>query len=158
YLGYQKKFSLALGDSKTVAPLLPEPYNVSMRNRPKSEPASGTGQIFSALHSGPAVGGFLLLNSPGKVTEELIMTHCRENDFKTHVYRAMLVPDNEAAFETVLEDRSFSDTRRLMLVNRSSLFGERVVVSTVAVDWEGHRRLLENILRYLAEGIPRVGL
>jgi hypothetical protein len=158
YLGYQKKLSLAFDDRKTVAPLLPEPYNVSMRNRPKSEPDSGTGQIFCAPHSGPAVGSFLLLNSPGEVTEELIMTHCRENDFKTHVYRATLVPDNEAAFETVLEDRSFGDTRRLMLVNRSSLFGERVVVSTVAVDWEGHRRLLENILRYLAEGIPRVGL
>ncbi len=86
------------------------------------------------------------------------MTHCRENDFKAHVYRAVLAPKNEAAYEAVLEDRSYGGSRRLMLANRSSLYGERVVVSTIAVDWEGHWRLLENIVRYITEGMPRVAL
>jgi hypothetical protein len=157
YLGYQKKMSVGLG-KPSVSTLLPSPYGVAMQNRPSDEADSGTGTISIADRSPHAVGSFLLLNSPHEVTEALIMTHCRENDFKTHVYRAVLTPTNEAAFDTVLEDRSHNDPRRLMLANRSSIAGERVVISTVAVDWENHRRLLENIIRYIAEGVPRVAL
>lgn len=157
YLGYQKKMSAGL-DSAPSSMLLPEPYHVQMRNRPDSEPDSGAGLISISPRSAHSVGPFLLLGSPFEVSEDLIMTHCRENDFKAHVYRAVLVPANEAAFETVLEDRSYGEVRRLLLVNRSSLMGERIVVSTVAVDWENHRRLLTNIIKYLAEGAPRVAL
>jgi hypothetical protein len=157
YLGYQKKMSAGL-DGASTSMLLPEPYHVQMRNRPESETDSGAGLISISPRSAHSVGAFLLLSSPFEVSEDLIMTHCRENDFKAHVYRAVLVPTNEAAFETVLEDRSYGDVRRLLLVNRSSLMGERIVVSTVAVDWENHRRLLTNIIKYLAEGAPRVAL
>lgn len=157
YLGYQKKMSVE-SDASIAEALLPDPYRVTMRNRPSSEPDSSTGNISIAARSPHAVGSFLLLNSPHEVTEELILTHCRENDFKSHVYRAVLVPANEAAFDTVLVDRSYDAARRLMLVNRSSIAGERVVVSTIVVDWENHRRLLENILRYITEGVPRVAL
>src|SRR5258708_39607127 len=45
-----------------------------------------------------------------------------------------------------------------MVVNRSAIAGERVIVSTIAVDWENHERLLENIIRYITEGVPRVAL
>lgn len=158
YLGYQKKMSVPFGHAVTTGTLLPVPYSVTMQNRPESEPDSSIGKISIAERSPHSVGSFLLLNSPHEVSEELIMTHCRENDFKAHAYRAILVPFNEAAFETVLEDRSYDGPRRLMLANRSSTAGERVVVSTIAVDWENHRRLLENIIAYITEGVPRVAL
>jgi hypothetical protein len=157
FLGYQKKMSGA-SEGAPGGALLPDPYRVTMSNRPSSEPDSSAGTISIAPRSAHAVGSFLLLNSPVEVTEELLMTHCRENDFKAHIYRAILEPANEAAFDTVLEDRSYGKNRRLMLVNRSSVAGERVVVSTIAVDWEDHRRLLENILHYITEGVPRVAL
>jgi len=158
YLGYQKKMSVE-GDREAAGGIiLPEPYRVSMTNRPASEPDSSAGTISIAGRPQHSGSGFLLLNSPHRVSEELLMTHCRENDFKAHVYRAVLAPKNEAAYEVVLEDRSYGGSRRLMLANRSSLYGERVVVSTIAVDWEGHWRLLENIVRYITEGMPRVAL
>ena len=156
YLGYQKKMSRTSAGTEAFGGLLPEPYRISMINRPKSEPDSSVGKISISVPPRHWAGGFLLLNSPHEVSEELIMSHCRENDFKSHVYRAVLDPENEAAFETVLEDNSYGDLRRLMLVNRSTISGERVVVSTIAVDWEGHWRLLENIIRYITEGAPRV--
>jgi hypothetical protein len=157
YLGYQKKMSAGSGKAPASA-LLPSPYGVAMNNRPSTEADSSAGAISIADRSSHAVGSFLLLNSPYEVNEELLMTHCRENDFKAHLYRAVLIPTNEAAFDTVLQDQSYDEPRRLMLVNRSSIAGERVVVSTVAVDWENHRRLLENIIRYITEGVPRVAL
>lgn len=159
YLGYQKKMSLPSGHALTPSALLPDPYRVAMNDRLSSEPDSSVGTISIAPRSPHSVGSFLLLNSPNEVTEELIMTHCRENDFKAHVYRSLLVPASEAAFDTVLEDRSYDGpARRLMLVNRSSLAGERVVVSTIAIDWESHQRLLENVITYITEGVPRVAL
>lgn len=158
YFGYQKKMSKNAAEAEASVALLPEPYRITMLNRPKSEPDSSAGMVSISAGSRDWPGGFLLLNSPHEVSEELIMSHCRENDFKSHVYRAVLQPENEAAFETVLEDKSYDDYRRLLLVNRSSVSGERVVVSTIAVDWEGHWRLLENIIRYIAEGVPRVAL
>lgn len=158
YLGYQKKMSVGPGSDQTPSALLPNPYCIAMMNRPDSEPDSSVGHITIADRPRHSVGGFLLLNSPHEVNEELLTTHCRENDFKSHVYRSILVPQNEASYESVLEDRSYDEPRRLLLVNRSSMAGERVVVSTIVVDWENHRRLLENIIRYITEGIPRVAL
>lgn len=158
YFGYQKKMSVGAARPDTSDALLPKPYRIAMRNRPESEPDSSAGAIAIAVRPRHSVGSFLLLNSPHEVGEELLMTHCRENDFKAHIYRAVLEPENEATYETVLEDRSYDEPRRLMLVNRSSIAGERVVVSTIAVDWESHRRLLENIIRYITEGVPRVAL
>lgn len=156
FLGYQKKMSVKDTKKDSVTGLLPEPYRILMINRPKSEPDSSVGKIAISSRSHHWAGSFLLMNSPHEVSEELLMTHCRENDFKSHVYRAILQPENEAAYETVLEDKSYDDYRRVMLVNRTSISGERVVVSTIAVDWEGHWRLLENIIRYITEGVPRV--
>jgi hypothetical protein len=159
YLGYQKKMAQQSGQEPSPSALLPDPYRVTMRDRLEAEPDSSVGKISFAPRSPHSVGSFLLLNSPNEVTEDLIMSHCRENDFKAHMYRSILVPASEAAFDTVLEDRSYNDpARRLMLVNRSSLAGERVVVSTIAIDWESHQRLLENVITYITEGVPRVAL
>lgn len=157
YLGYQKKMSDP-GDCAAPNAFLPAPYEIAMRNRPDSEPDSSVGKISVAPRSPHSVGGFLLLRSPHEVDEELVMTHCLENDFKAHVYRASLVPRNQAAFETVLEDRSYAEVRPLVVVNRSSVAGERVVVSTIAIDWESHHRLLTNVIKYITEGVPRVAL
>lgn len=158
YFGYQKKMSVGSEHAEEVDSILPDPYRILMRNRPDSEPDSSVGTITITNRPRHSVGGFLLLNSPQEVTEELLMTHCRENDFKSHVYRAVLEPGNESAYETVLEDRSYGTPRRLMLANRSTITNERVVVSTIAIDWENHFRLLENTIRYITEGIPRVAL
>lgn len=159
YLGYQKKMSWPSGQRPESGSLLPDPYCVAMEERPGAERDSSVGKISVSPPQRHSVGHFLLMNSPNRVTEELIMTHARENDFKAHVYRSVLVPSNEAAFETVLEDSSYGGMpRRLMLVNRSSHVGERVVVSTIAIDWENHQRLLENVITYIAEGVPHVAL
>lgn len=158
YLGYQKKMSVSDQAASELGQLLPPPYGVAMLERPKSEGDSSQGAISVGASVSAGNNSFLLLSSPNAVDAQLVMEHCRENDFKAHVYRSSIRPENEAAYEIVLEDISYDDQRRLILANRSFLNGERVVVSTIAIDWEGHWRLLENIIRFICEGIPRVAL
>jgi len=157
FLGYQKKLSSSQNTMDSDW-LLPEPFRVRMEVRPKNETDSSQGLVKASVIGEHSVAPFLLLNNPNEISDELIASHCKENDFKSHVYRSVLIPENEAAFEAVLDDISYGDTRRLMLVNRASFAGERVVVSTVAIDWEGHWKFLENVVRYITEGVPTVAM
>jgi len=158
YLGYQKKLSVNSEDDACDV-LLPHPYATKMLNRPLEEVDSGDGRISLTQGLGQGPHAHLILNSPHKVTEQMVMDHCQENDFKRHLYRCELRPSNHDAYISVLEDASYGGTARpLLMINRSSPNGERVIISTIAVDWENHVNLLVNILTYLTEGVPRFAL
>jgi hypothetical protein len=42
------------------------------------------------------------------------------------------------------------------MVNLVPQNGERIVISTIAIDWEFHENLLTNIITYITEGLPKV--
>lgn len=131
-----------------------------MVERPKSEADSGQGEIAFVLpREQMNTAAYLLVSSPNEVSPESVKLHCLENDFKAHLYRSTIQPANSAAFDAVFCDPSFyqnQDERHLFLVNRSGESGERVVISTIAIDWESHLQLLENVLEYIAAGVPRL--
>ncbi len=162
FLSYQKKLSFADGSAPRELPFIPERYRVHMIERPAAETDSGVGDVRMVRPpDAMSAAAYLVVSSPNSVSAEDVLRHCKENDFKTHLYRACLRPSNPSVYEPVLNDPSYTDDfadRNLLLVNRNSEHGERVVVTTIALDWEGHFKLLENILEYIAAGIPRLAL
>ena len=42
------------------------------------------------------------------------------------------------------------------MVNLVPQNGERIIISTIAIDWEFHENLLINIITYITEGVPKV--
>ena len=160
FVSYQKKMTFSSGSSPHEFLFLPERYRVHMVERPKSEADSGQGEIAFVLPRDQMnTAAYLLVSSPNEVSPESVKLHCLENDFKAHLYRSIIRPANSAAFDAVFCDPSFDqdqDERHLFLVNRSGESGERVVISTIAIDWESHLQLLENVLEYIAAGVPRL--
>jgi hypothetical protein len=134
---------------------LPDTYEFQTVERPKSEKDSGKGKISTPRTDQTEQ---ILLNYPCKVTPELTTNYCEENEFKRHFYRSFIVPKNIASYSPVFVDVSYTESnqRNLLMVNLAPLYGERVVISTIAIDWEFHEELLVNIIRYITEGVPKV--
>ncbi|PVE14826.1 hypothetical protein [Arthrobacter sp. Bz4] len=160
FVSYQKKMSYTPGDDPIEISFLPERYHVRMMERPFLETDSGLGDIdFAETPACMNTAAYLLISSPNEITPQSVKTHCLENDFKAHLYRSTIRPLNSSVFDAVFHDPSYADdygVRDLLLVNRSAEAGERVVVSTIAIDWQLNLRILENILEYIAAGVPRL--
>jgi len=156
FIASQKKLSTAKFDSKTdegKTGFLPEAYEFFTVERPKSEKDSGEGKISTYNNE-----DHILLQYPKRVTAELTMQHCEKNEFKKHCYRSHIVPYIDGSYVPIFVDRSYKEvpSRSLLMVNLVPQNGERVVISTIALDWEFHEDLLTNLIAYTTEGLPRV--
>lgn len=165
FVSSQKKLSAHSDDIKTengdigITCFLPDYYEFYTVIRPRSEKDSGQGEInIFNLNDNLDSETQLILQYPQEVTVEKTTMHCMQNEFQKHFYRSHIVPLNTDAYASVFVDTSYQEenSRNLLMVNSVSQFGERVVVSTIAIDWEFHGDLLTNIIYHITEGLPHV--
>lgn len=145
------KFEINNLDGRTL--FLPDLYDFYTVERPKDEKDSGIGEI--TLNNNEE---HIILNYPTKVTTDLTKNHCETNEFKRHYYRSHIIPKTNGAYLPIFVDSSYENVnnRSLLLLNLVPQNGERIVISTIAIDWEFHENLLTNIITYITEGLPKV--
>ena len=91
---------------------------------------------------------------PQVIDNKTILEHCTKNDFQKHFYRDYIIPLNDSSYFPVLRDKNETIRNTLMVARPRK--NEKIVISTMALDWAGHYELIENILYYLIIGIPTV--
>ena len=155
----QKKLSqkVAAGDDTTG--FLPDRYEYSLYDRP--EVSSADGSITEAEPTDR------IFRYPNAVTDDLVEYHCTNNSFMVHRYRSYIVPRHPSQYLALLTDvksppvdkalRATLDLSRALLL-RTGSNTERLVVTSMALDWAGHEELLENILIYITEGTGQIAV
>lgn len=133
---------------------LPTELDVCALERP--ERSSSEGQVSVAPLPLLSVQHAALLKYPYRVTDTDLRSICARNEFKPHTYRSYLVPGVDGAYGTLIHDSSYGENRRLVVVSKRAGTSDRVVLSSMALDWAWHEKLLCNIIVYIAEGLPRV--
>jgi len=156
FIASQKKLSSRNSDTKKEegkTKFLPDLYEYFTIERPKIEKDSGEGSI-SIYNNEDQI----LLHYPEKVTAEETKHHCENNQFKKHFYRSHIIPFSNGAYLPIFIDTSYTDvtSRSLLMINLVPENQERIIVSTIAIDWEFHEHLLTNIITYITEGLPKV--
>ncbi len=155
FISSQKKLSIKEGDCFKTIGFLPEKYDYAICDRPEKSSADGKISVVGK--------DSIVLNYPTVITENDIEYHCLHNNFINHKYRSFLIPSHESQYQLLLSDNtsakipdilrdSVDKTRKILLVSGSQK--ERVVITTMALDWAEHLKLIENILIYITEGVP----
>jgi hypothetical protein len=155
----QKKLSQRSAEDSDATGFLPTRYEYALYDRP--EPSSADGSV-TATEPDDRV-----LSYPNEVTDALIDYHCTSNSFMVHRYRSHIVPRHPSQYQVLLSDTqspliegalraSLVPGRAVML--RTASVAERLVVTSMALDWAGHEELLENILIYLTEGAGQIAV
>ena len=155
FISSQKKLSIKEGSKFKTVGFLPEKYDYAICDRPEKSSADG---FVSVVRTDSVV-----LNYPSLITEDIIEHHCFHNSFMNHKYRSFIIPNHESEYELLLSDNksvkipeklkdSIDKSRKLLLVSGNAK--ERIIISTMALDWAEHFQLIENILIYITEGIP----
>uniref|UniRef100_Q07U50 Uncharacterized protein n=1 Tax=Rhodopseudomonas palustris (strain BisA53) TaxID=316055 RepID=Q07U50_RHOP5 len=154
----QKKLSKQIDEAGQKTGFLPERYDYSIHDRP--EPSSAAGLI-SVVDDADRI-----LSYPNHIDTELIEYRCKYNSFMEHRYRSIVAPTTISQFIAVLIDRSLVNVPRLqmgfppgrpVMVRTANSF-ERIVATTMALDWGAHEELLENILIYITEGSDQIAV
>lgn len=150
---YERKKDISDGTNKRVSNILPDHYEYCVDERPKNEDSKDEGASICNLDRG-TLNQKCLLNLPNVIINDVIKQHCLTNSFQTHFYRDHILPIIDSAYQPIIYDKkSDVDVRNLVMVavpqNK-----EKIVISTMALDWASHEELLENILNYLTRGVP----
>jgi hypothetical protein len=157
FVSNQKKLAISSETAElNQTGFLPTDFEIAAIERP--ELSSSEGKVVTTIDINlPADPVDIILNFPEKILSDEVLRECRENDFKPHIYRAYLHPMIEGAYHTLLLDNSYDDKLRpLLIVNRQSGASERIIISTIAIDWEWHVKLITNIIVFISEGFPTV--
>lgn len=155
----QKKLNPVMGDNldKTLRQtcFMPPDYEYQVISRPKEENSSDG---FVALYDKEKeVIQNILQTYPHSIKDERINRKCENNGFQKHYYRDYIKQKQVSKYLPILVDNNRGSERNLLMVANPKK-NERIVVSTMALDWAGHFELIENILYYLLEGIPTVAI
>jgi hypothetical protein len=129
---------------------LPEQYDVRAINR-KELGVEGN-LAFSGEYK-----NHILFKYPHPVRVEQIAEQSLHNEFARSLYRGFLEPINNEIYNTLLIDDAYTNDRSLLLCSKENFAG-RVVLTSLPLDWQGHQRLLENVVRYVVEGQPRIAV
>lgn len=98
----------------------------------------------------------VVLAYPNNIYHNDILKRCKNNDFQYHIYKSSIYPVLKGSYETLLFDNSPDDKRKRILLARSiSKKNERIIASSMALDWENHGDLLVNIIEYITKGVPK---
>jgi hypothetical protein len=158
FISNQKKLAASQSvheDDLSSAGFLPPELEVAVIERP--EPSSADGSITTSLESNSLfTTPDIILDYPEAVRSDEMLQTCRENDFKVHLYRAYLRPIIENSYHVLVYDKSYGDSVRPLVIISRQAVAERVVISTIALDWEWHSKLLTNIVVFISEGFPTV--
>jgi hypothetical protein len=125
---------------------VPDPFDVRAINRKEI----GTDGAFKIPQT---YTKHILYQYPHQITESEVLHRCLHNEFVKSLYRGYLVPVNDGVYDSLLVDDSYDESRTLMLCSRPDVPG-RIVVTSIPLDWQGHQKLLENVVRYVVEGQP----
>ena len=131
---------------------LPDPYEYKVVSRPPKE-GSDQGNV-TVFNQEPNGIQKFLCSFPQVIDNKTILEHCTKNDFQKHFYRDYIIPLNDSSYFPVLQDECETVRNTLMVARPRK--NEKIVISTMALDWAGHYELIENILYYLIIGIPTV--
>lgn len=131
---------------------MPEPYEYKVVCRPQNE-SSEDGNVIIYKEKVNNIQKFIC-SFPHSINNKTIYEHCVKNDFQQHFYRDFIIPFNDSSYFPVLWDIRESPRNTLMVACPRK--NEKIVISTMALDWAGHYELIENILYYLIIGIPIV--
>lgn len=137
FLGSQKRLS---DTENVVVPFLPEAISFTYKTRVEEKSSEGAIAILDESSD-------LVQNCDIKEINRI----CHNNRFKDHVYRSHIVPLYSELFDSILVDEQFP--RRNLLVKVKN---QKVVYSTVSLDYEEQNSLLKNIILYITAGMSTV--
>lgn len=129
------------------------PQGLSYRLIKRPEKSSFDGQVsLCAMHDS-------IVHFPLTIEQKVIDNCCsgKYNQFMPHKYRHFIELENPSAYEIIYGDVSYNDfignkTTRCLLL-KSRIRNERVVISSMALDWAEHLQQLANIIIFVTEGI-----
>jgi uncharacterized membrane protein len=151
--GMLVSFQMRLADYESYE-FVPAPFGVSATNRIRvkdEDPTTGDLQV-NEDHAGHVV-----LRYPNQISIQAVKDRCLQNNLVEGIYWTYLQPEDERAYTCLLQDTSFDADRQLLIVSRED-FPARVLVSSLALDWQMHWELWENCVRYVVEGRPTIAI
>ncbi len=179
YIGYQKKLNESLtnihsvdefqnlvSDSKKISPFvfLPQSYRYRLLEEYALEESED--KASSVFRTKDSWEGDIFVEDKSRMESVLlypnaifnsnsILKRCRKNEFSNHLYKSSIYAPS-GSFKTLLYDNSPDDSRkRVLLAKAIARKNERIVISSMALDWENHDELLANIIEYIAKGSPK---
>lgn len=99
-----------------------------------------------------------ILSYPNKIDVKELNEHSLNNRHVKGLYWTYLVPENLEKYNIILEDNSSKVENRILLLSSREDLAFRIVISAIAIDWQGHMKLWENSIRYAVEGTTKVAL
>lgn len=145
-------FQMRMADFKFYE-FLPELLRVSAINRIYAGEAPQHGD----LTTGEGQERHTVLCYPNRVDLAGVRSRCLTNNMVEGLYWIYLVPERPQNYVTIIEDKTCQSPRPLLISSREDL-NCRVVVSSIALDWQKHEDLWENAARYAVEGRPSVAI
>ena len=136
---------------KRISSILPQRYEYLIDERPSNESSKEGNALLNEERV--TLNQKCIFSLPNRISNELIERRCNKNSFQKHYYRDYIIPIYDSAYQPIIVDRKDAGLRNLLMVAVPQK-NERIVISTMALDWAGHEELLENILNYITRGIP----
>lgn len=137
---------------RRVSGFMPPKYEYMIDERPSTENSKDGGVGLIDIDR-CTLDQKCLISMPNIISNELLMHHCKNNSFQPHFYRDIIKPVYDSSYQSLIVDQKNGEIRNVLMVavpqNK-----ERIVISTMALDWAGHDEFLENIVNYLTRGIP----
>ena len=117
----------------------------------RKEKKSSDGKVLIQCDTDP------LVLFPLPISNEIVERACsgKHNQFMPHKYRFFISPNYDSSYEVIYSDNTYSedskDARPLLI--KSRIGNERVVVSSMVLDWAEHLEQLANIIIFITEGV-----
>lgn len=101
-----------------------------------------------------------VVNFPLKINNDIIEKCCsgENNQYMPHKYRYIIHPNIKSSYDVIYEDKSYSENEKNSsrpLLLKSRVGNERLIISSVILDWSEHLEQLANILVFITEGIKQ---
>ena len=148
----QQKLGSNVADAVPVE-FLPEQLSYKLIKRAEKSSSDGNVNLFNKKD--------LIALFPLKVDQTIIDHHCsgEANSFMPHKYRFFLQPLFPGNYDVIYYDdiqkSEGDDNSKRFLLLKSRLENERIVISSVVLDWAEHLEQLANILVFITEGIDQ---
>lgn len=185
YVGYQKKLNietkyyypgqeenLKKAIEKNTIDFLPDGYQYHMpeayvETEEVVEQADGSRKTQRKLKAKDSKQGEIetsknyddiLFKYPAKIRLNDIRECCKKNDFNEHIFKSYLQFNKIGSYNMLLQSTPTSNGLDFypLLARAIPQNNERIVVSTVILDWENHKDLLRNIVVYITRGNPTI--
>lgn len=98
---------------------------------------------------------FFMLRYPTVIDLAAVIDRCSRNPDLRGLYWRSFEPRQHGAYDIALYDDTMDPPRSLLGIARPDLQC-RVVVSSLFLDWQKHKDLLVNAMRYVVEGRPEI--